>query len=202
MTLNSITTNGGNAYISGNSETLTNTNNTIQGTGIIGNGSLALINKGVIDATPEGGTSTLTVNSLGGFTSRATLEATGGATLALVSVLSPPAAWSRSLPAARSISTGSCRSATKMSNFGAINGGGATEVTFGSGTDRLIIDSRSFGGTVAGGGAGQRWNWRRAPAREHSTGLDDLADFGAVIIDAGAPGRSTSPLRSRPARPS
>lgn len=35
---------GGNAVLQGNGFTLTNTNNTIQGAGIIGNGSLAVVN--------------------------------------------------------------------------------------------------------------------------------------------------------------
>ena len=63
-------------------QTLTNTNNTILGTGIIGNGSLALINGGVIDATPESGTSTLTLNG-GGITNTGTMEATAGALLVI-----------------------------------------------------------------------------------------------------------------------
>ena len=75
MTLDTISTNGGNAILYGNGETLTNTDNTIQGTGIIGNGSLLLINKGVVDATPEGGTSTLTLNG-GLITNTKPLEAT------------------------------------------------------------------------------------------------------------------------------
>ena len=55
VTLSTNPTNGGNAYHRGQRhQTLTNTNNTIQGTGIIGNGNLALINGGVIDATPRG----------------------------------------------------------------------------------------------------------------------------------------------------
>ena len=62
--LDTIANNGGNAYIQGNGDTLTNTNNTIKGTGVIGNGSLALINSDVIDAMAEGGTATLTLNGL------------------------------------------------------------------------------------------------------------------------------------------
>ena len=54
--LDTIATNGGSAFIFGNGNTLTNTNNTILGTGVIGNGNLVLVNSGVIDATPEGGT--------------------------------------------------------------------------------------------------------------------------------------------------
>ena len=42
--LNTIVINGGTAFILGNGETLTNTNNTIVGTGIIGNSNLVLIN--------------------------------------------------------------------------------------------------------------------------------------------------------------
>jgi hypothetical protein len=53
--LDTISTNGGNAFIEGNGETLTNTNNTILGTGIIGNGSLALINERC-DRCDAGGT--------------------------------------------------------------------------------------------------------------------------------------------------
>ena len=61
VTMVTVANNGGNAYLEGNGESLTNINNTIQGTGIIGNGSLTLINEHVTDATPEGGTSTLTL---------------------------------------------------------------------------------------------------------------------------------------------
>ena len=57
LTLETLANNGGTAYIEGNGNTLTNTTNTIQGTGVIGNGSLALINNHVIDAMVEGGTS-------------------------------------------------------------------------------------------------------------------------------------------------
>ena len=40
-----------------------------------------------------------------------------------------------------------------LANFGAVSGGGATEVAFGSGTDRLILGpGATFGGAVVGGG--------------------------------------------------
>src|SRR4029077_8936930 len=57
VTLSSTTTGGGAAYIQGNGQTLTNTNNVIQGAGIIGNGSLALVNQagGTINANSAGG---------------------------------------------------------------------------------------------------------------------------------------------------
>jgi fibronectin-binding autotransporter adhesin len=82
LTLDTIATNGGNAYLEGSGQTLTS-NNTIQGTGIIGNGNLALINSGLIDATPESGTSTLTINTSGEVTNTGTMKATGGATLVI-----------------------------------------------------------------------------------------------------------------------
>ena len=82
VTLDTIANNGGDAYIFGSGETLTNSNNTIQGTGIIGEGSLVLINDGVVDATPEGGTSTLTLNG-GGVTNTSTMEASAGGALVI-----------------------------------------------------------------------------------------------------------------------
>jgi adhesin HecA-like repeat protein len=84
--LDTIATNGGDAYIVGNGGTLTNTNNTIEGTGIIGNGSLLLINNALIDATPEGGTSTLTLNG-GLITNTGTMEATAGGLLLITTTV-------------------------------------------------------------------------------------------------------------------
>ena len=86
LTLETLANNGGTAYIEGNGNTLTNTTNTIQGTGVIGNGSLALVNNHVIDAMVEGGTlgtATLTLNGSGGVTNTDLLEASAGATLAI-----------------------------------------------------------------------------------------------------------------------
>ena len=51
------------------------------GTGITGNGNLAVINGGVIDATPEGGTTVLTLNGSGGVKNTKLLEATVGGSL-------------------------------------------------------------------------------------------------------------------------
>ena len=76
------TASGGTAYLQGNGQTLTNTNNTIQGTGVIGNGNLVLINNSVVDATPEGGTATLVLNG-GGVTNTHLLEATAGGVLTI-----------------------------------------------------------------------------------------------------------------------
>ena len=187
VTLDTIANNGGDAYIYGNGQTLTNTNNTIQGTGIIGNGSLALINKGVIDATPEGGTSTLTVNNSGGFTSTGTLEATGGATLAL-DVGPVTASGLVSVTAGSALDlNGELTFSGTIANFGAINGGGTTEVAFGSGTDRLIMGpSATFGGTVVGDGTGSTIELAAGSGAGTLTGLGtSFANFGTVIVDAG-----------------
>jgi hypothetical protein len=79
---------GGNAYLEGNGATLTNSGSTIEGTGIIGDGNLVLDNAGVVDATPEGGTSTLILDSSGGIVNTGTLEATNGGLLEVDSALS------------------------------------------------------------------------------------------------------------------
>jgi hypothetical protein len=83
VALSTTAASGGVAILSGNGQTLTNVNNTIEGTGVIGNGSLAVINDGTIDATPESTTTTLTLNGSGGVTNAGTLEATGGGTLSI-----------------------------------------------------------------------------------------------------------------------
>ena len=84
VTLSTNPTNGGAAFIQQNAGgvKLTNSNNTIQGTGVIGNGGLAVDNatKGTIDANVSGGV--LTVNNGGGLTNTGLLEATNGGTLA------------------------------------------------------------------------------------------------------------------------
>ena len=63
-------TGGGNAFIEGSSETLTTLTNSdvIEGAGEIGNGSLAVINSGTIDANSSAGTGTLILNGSGGIT--------------------------------------------------------------------------------------------------------------------------------------
>ena len=83
----STATGGGNAFLEGNGATLTNAGNTIEGTGIIGNGSLAVVNSGTIDATPSTTTSTLTLNGSGGLTNTGTFEATNGGLLAVAVAL-------------------------------------------------------------------------------------------------------------------
>ena len=74
---------GGSAFLRGNSLTLTNTNNTIQGAGNIGDsGALTLFNKATIDANSKGQNLNLNQGN-GGVTNTKTLEATAGGVLQL-----------------------------------------------------------------------------------------------------------------------
>jgi hypothetical protein len=88
VTLNSSTGTGA-AYIQQNSGglTLTNTDNTIQGYGVIGNGGLAVVNgaNGTILANSVG--NDLVVNGSGGLTNNGTLQANAGSTLVVSSNL-------------------------------------------------------------------------------------------------------------------
>ncbi|SEM67101.1 hypothetical protein SAMN04489760_1331, partial [Syntrophus gentianae] len=80
VTLNSHDNNGlARIYQSGGNSTLTNADNTIQGYGVIGNGNLALINQGTINANVSG--QTLLLNGTGGITNTGTIMATNGGTL-------------------------------------------------------------------------------------------------------------------------
>jgi YVTN family beta-propeller protein len=65
-------------------QTLTNVNNTLQGTGVIGSNGLSLVNQsgGIIAANVAGAANSLIVNP-GGFTNQGLMEATVGGTLAL-----------------------------------------------------------------------------------------------------------------------
>ena len=87
-----------------------------------------------------------------GVHSTGTLEATGGATLAL-NVGAVAVSGLVSVAASSTLSHGELTFTGTLSNFGAVIGGGATEVAFGSGTERLILGpGDTFGGTVVGGG--------------------------------------------------
>jgi hypothetical protein len=79
-------TGGGAAFFEGGGETLTNAGDVIEGTGTLGNGSLAVINGGTIDATSSAGTEALILNASGGITNAngataGLMEATSGGTL-------------------------------------------------------------------------------------------------------------------------
>ena len=73
------------AFLRGSGVTLTNTNNTIQGAGLIGdNGALTIVNQATIDANASG--QSLNLSQGGGVvTNTGTLEATDGGTLNLFS---------------------------------------------------------------------------------------------------------------------
>jgi hypothetical protein len=77
----STTGGGGNSYFYQNGgSTLTNINNTIQGTGIIGYNGLAVVNEGTINANTAGATLQITTSTL---TNQGLLESTGTGTLQL-----------------------------------------------------------------------------------------------------------------------
>ena len=77
----------GSAFLRGRSLTLTNTNNTIQGAGLIGdNGELAIVNQATIDANSSGQDLNLNQGG-GGVTNTGTLEATGGGVLQLFNTI-------------------------------------------------------------------------------------------------------------------
>jgi hypothetical protein len=80
------TTGGGDALIEGAGETLTLSGGTIQGTGIIGGGTLSVANSGTIDANSSAGIGTLTLNGTGAFTNAKLLEATSGGKLLIGSL--------------------------------------------------------------------------------------------------------------------
>ena len=74
---------GGSAYLRGSGQTLTNTDNTIQGAGLIGDsGALTLNNEATIDANSAGQSLALNAGG-GGVTNTGTLEATSGGVLVL-----------------------------------------------------------------------------------------------------------------------
>jgi hypothetical protein len=78
---------GGNAYLRGSGVTLTNTNDTIEGAGFIGdNAPLTIVNKATIDANAKG--QDLNINQgNGGVTNTKTLEATAGGVLQLFNTI-------------------------------------------------------------------------------------------------------------------
>jgi hypothetical protein len=85
--VNLTTASGGDgAIVEGSALTLTNSGDVLQGTGTIGNGSLALSNGGTVDANVSGGT--LTLNGTGGITNTNIFEATSGGHLDVAGAIS------------------------------------------------------------------------------------------------------------------
>ena len=75
-----------------------------------------------------------------------------------------------------------------LSTAGTINGGGTTEVSFGSGTDRLILGpDATFGGTVVGGGVDSTLELAAGADAGTLNALGtNFTNFGTVTVDAGA----------------
>ncbi len=138
-TLNmSVASGGGNAYIeqSGGTFTLTNSNNTIEGEGVIGNGGLTLVNDSTIDANASGGT--LLLNGSGGVTNTGTLEATSGGTLEINTTVNNAAA---------NITANGSSSTVQMD--GATIDGGTLNTT--SGGTMETVGSATLNGSTASG---------------------------------------------------
>ena len=76
-------------------DVLTNVNNTIQGSGFIGNAQMGLVNQGTIDANQS---TPLYIHTSNGTTNTGTLEATAGANLILVTDTFTNAAGAQSWP--------------------------------------------------------------------------------------------------------
>ena len=81
-----LSDNGNPAYLVGNSYTLTNAGNTIEGTGVISSG-LAVINQATIDANSSAGSGALILNNTGGIANTGIVEATNGGHLDIASAL-------------------------------------------------------------------------------------------------------------------
>jgi hypothetical protein len=77
---------GDSAIVEGSGLTLTNSGDVIEGTGTIGDGSLALSNGGTIDANISAGT--LLLNGTGGITNTGVFEATSGGILDVAGAIS------------------------------------------------------------------------------------------------------------------
>jgi fibronectin-binding autotransporter adhesin len=158
----------GNAFLRGNGVTLTNVDNTISGSGLIGDsGALALANEGTIDANVSGGT--LDVNAgNGGVTNTGTMEATGGGTLALRN------ATTNTNGVIQSSGTGST-----VNVIGSITGGSLT--TSGGG----VIQSDSGGADLSGVTitAGSTYT----AGSGSTTELDNtMTNKGTLLLDASA----------------
>ena len=186
--LDTIATSGGNAFLVGNGNTLTNTNNTIMGTGIIGNGNLALINGGVIDAAPIGWQFDPDGEHFGAVQQHGYIGSDRCATLALnVGAVTVSGLVSVAASSALNL-TGQLTVNGTLANFGAISGGGPTEIAFGGGTTRLILGpAETFGGNVVGGGVNSTIELAAGAGAGTLNALGTtFTNFGTVIVDAGA----------------
>src|SRR5258708_9834806 len=127
----SAATGGGSAFIKQGvgGVTLTNTNDVIQGTGIIGNGGLTLKNQATINANTSSGQAAIVLNGSGGVTNTGLLEATNGGTLSIQNSIT---------------NTGGNITASGTSSTVVLNGASITGGTLNS----------TGGGTIETGGSG------------------------------------------------
>ncbi|MGD1031904.1 MAG: choice-of-anchor D domain-containing protein, partial [Opitutaceae bacterium] len=121
----------GTAYIlqTGSNLTLTNADNTIEGFGVIGNGTLAVINGGTLLANSAG--NTLLVNGSGGLTNNGTLQANAGSTLQVTSNLT-------------NFSAGTLTGGTYIVTGNALNAGTMQISSFGTGGGELVTNSATI----------------------------------------------------------
>jgi fibronectin-binding autotransporter adhesin len=171
VTLSSAT-GGGSAYIYENEGGLKlTTTGTVQGSGIIGNGGLALDNtaKGVIDANASGtGISTeLTLNGSGGITNTGLLEATNGDTLSIQAAV---ANASGKITASGTNSVVSLAGATVSGGTLNSSGGGAIVATNNTILNGVTISS---GSTVT------------APTDNSTFFSGTTTNDGTIVINAG-----------------
>jgi hypothetical protein len=179
----SSTTGGGNAYIEENEGSLTlTTTGTVQGSGVIGNGGLALDNtsSGVIDANASGtGIATeLTLNGSGGITNTGLLEATNGNTL---SIQTSVANANGNITASGTNSVVSLNDATISGGTLNSSGGGVISASNSTILNGVTISS---GSTVS------------APANNTTYISGTTTNAGTILINAGGGSNGTLTLNS------
>jgi fibronectin-binding autotransporter adhesin len=156
-----VTLSGGTVTMSNNAQnyifgaltadTLTN-QETIQGAGHIGNGSMTLVNSGIINANQSAG---MTIQVSGGVTNTGTIEATGG-TLAFASTTvtntgGTISANANTLSLTTSTINGGAVTLTGAATLQLINGtihGGSTLTNSATGTIEVVTSTNTLGGTI------------------------------------------------------
>jgi hypothetical protein len=173
VTLSTNSSGGGSAYIQGNSKTLTNTDNTIQGDGIIGNGSLALNNAGTVDANVSGGG--LLLNGSGGVTNTNLLEATGGGFLQLLGLTVNNAGGNISANGGTVQLLGS--TVVQGGTLNSVNGG--TLVTPSNNT--VTLDGSTHGALTLSSGS----TYTEAGGNSQTNILGTITNNGTFVVDGG-----------------
>ena len=141
-------TGSGPAFLRGSGFTLTNTNDTIQGAGFIGDsGALTIVNQATIDANVSGGGLNLNQGN-GGVTNTGTLEATNAATLNLFNTITNTGA---NITASGTGSTVNIDDATIIGGTLNATGGGVMQTVGSSDLKGVTISS----GTTYATGAGE-----------------------------------------------